>query len=463
MTFKPWHLVVFLAFSSLPALNSIDACLEHDTWWHLAIGKDIVNTGRVPECDPLSRMSKEEPTPWRAYSWLYEVVVYQIFETGSFTGILFFRTALIAFSTVTVLAFLMHRGGVTPSALFAGALSMAVLMMLAKERPWHFTIAFTTLTLWITQELRDGLPLRRAWWLLPMFALWANLHIQFVLGWGILGLACLFPKNASRAGLLLLAMGCFAATAVNPYHVHLLEVIWEYATQAAPLKYVQELSPPDYFEVSTIATLLLLAGGTLLVVTRRPIDAFELGLLVVAAVLAARMRRDVWFAAIVAIAMFRSTPPLSRKSIAMVTAGIVTLIFGMRFVEIERYGHDFDYAAAQQSRFPVNAVTAIRQSQLPGPIFNEFDWGGYIAWNLPSHPVSIDGRTNLYGCDRMNQSFATWSTEKGWENDPDILAANIIMAPKDRVLTISLKAGSEWRILFEDDLCVVFVRRQLID
>ena len=457
---KLWHTVVILAFAALPTANSIDVCLEHDTWWHLAVGQRVVETKSVPEVDPFSRMSQEKPTPWRAYSWLYEVLVYDIFQHFGFVGILLLRTVLVFFSTSVVLAYLVRRGGLTPLSLLAGVLTMSVLMMLAKERPWHFTIAFTTLTLWATQAMRDGLPVRRAIWLLPVFALWANLHIQFVLGWGVLGLACLFPKNANRAGLIALTAGCVAAAALNPYHVHLLEVIWDYATQAAPLRLVQELSPPGWRETSTIATTLMLLGGACLAAKRRPLDFFELGLLVVAAILAARMRRDIWFAAIVAISTLHTAKAPSRKTILSVVAFVAILMFGVRVTELSLYGRYFDYAADQQKRFPMQAVSAIRDSHLPGPILNEFDWGGYLIWNLPTYPVSVDGRTNLYGSERMNQSFLTWSTEDGWKSDPDFLAANIVLAPKDRVLTSTSANGRRnGRVLFEDELSVVFVRR----
>jgi hypothetical protein len=458
---KLWHAVVILAFAALPTLNGIDVCLEHDTWWHLAVGQQVVETQSVPEVDPFSRMSQEQPTPWRAYSWLYEVIVYEVFQHFGFVGILLLRTVLVFFSTSVVLAYLVRRGGLSPLALFAGVLTMSVLMMLAKERPWHFTIAFTTLTLWTVQNLRDGLPVRRALWLLPVFALWANLHIQFVLGWGILGLACLFPKKADRAGMIALTAGCMLATTLNPYHVHLLEVIWDYATQAAPLRLVQELSPPGWQETSTISTALMLLGGACLAVRRRPVDPFELGLLIVAAILAARMRRDIWFAAIVAISTLRTAKPPSRKTILSAVAFVALLMFGVRITELTYYGRHYPYAAMQQNRFPMRAVQVIRRSHLPGPILNEFDWGGYLIWNLPSHPVSVDGRTNLYGSERMNQSFLTWSTEDGWKSDPDFLAANIVLAPQERLLTNVLRERpEEWSILFEDELCVVFSRKR---
>ena len=45
--------------------------------------------------------------------------------------------------------------------------------------PWLFTILFSTLLLDVLLDLRDGQPIRRHRLLPLMFALWANLHVQF--------------------------------------------------------------------------------------------------------------------------------------------------------------------------------------------------------------------------------------------------------------------------------------------
>ena len=77
-------------------------------------------------------------------------------------------------------------GRITP--LVVLALVTATLVPIMLERPWHYTVVLTTLTLHATIELRGGASVVRFWWLVPAYALWANLHIQFVLGFGVLGL-----------------------------------------------------------------------------------------------------------------------------------------------------------------------------------------------------------------------------------------------------------------------------------
>ena len=104
------------------------------------------------------------------------------------------------------------------------------------------TILGVILTLHAIERVRAGASVRRVLWLVPVFILWANIHVQVVLGLGLLGLAALFQAIPARrpGSLAWLTLACTIATLCNPYHVRLWEVVVEYATQTAALKEVRE-------------------------------------------------------------------------------------------------------------------------------------------------------------------------------------------------------------------------------
>ena len=110
--------------------------------------------------------------------------------------------------------------------------------------------------------------------------------------------------------------------------------------------------------------------------------------------------------------------------------------------------------------YPAGAVEYLREHRPPGPIFNHFNWGGYLIWTLPEYPVGMDGRTNLYGEERLRRAFETWRGADGWDQDPDLLLAGVVVAPKklNTQLTGLLRAAEDrWRIVYEDEVAVVFV------
>ena len=448
-----------LAVAGLPAANSLSPGVEHDTWWHLRVGRFVAETGAVPRTDPFSRMGRDHPVPWRAYSWLYEYALFRVYQAAGLPGIVWARTALAAGSAAAVFWLWFRRAGVTPAAVVYAAPVAVTLMPLATERPWHFSIAFTAVTAGVVAAVRDGAPVRRAVWLPLLYTAWANLHIQFVLGWLVLGAACLFPGRASRAALVGLTAACVAATLVNPYHAGLFRVIWEYATQAAPGKLVQELAPPEPFSAWSLAGLVLLGQGAVTVARRRPPDWFEVVLLAAAAAVALKMSRDIWFVAVAAAVVRRPdgpAGPLWPVPVLVAAAFVVA-----RLLDSAGLTRSTGYDAAQVAKYPVRAVEFVRRESPPGPLFNNFDWGGYLIWAAPEYPVSIDGRTNLYGSERLVRSFETWGTEAGWEKDPDFLTANLVVAQPDRVLTGVLRGQPDrWRVAYEDGVAVVFTRKR---
>jgi hypothetical protein len=458
---RPLHVFAVVVVAILPAANTLSPKVEHDTWWHLRVGKYVEETGCVPQTDPFSRMSQEHPTPWRAYSWLYEWALYRAYAAGGLTAIMWVRTLLAAGSAAIVLAFWFRRAGFGPVGLILAAPVAVAVMPMATERPWHVTIAFTAITAWAVTAFREGTPVTRFFWLPLVFALWANVHIQFVLGWGVLGLACLFPGKASRWAVVALTAGCFVATFFNPYHVGLLHVIWEYASQGAPLKLVQELSAPQPFSPWTLATLAVFAWAGTILVYRRPIDWFDVLFLLSAGLIAARMYRDMWFIPVAAAAVLRpGDAPVARRWVVPVVV-VATFLAARLYDTVVRHP---DLEAAQAEKFPVRAVEEMKPDRIPGPIYNDFDWGGYLIWAAPEYPVSIDGRTNLFGNERMLRSFTTWSTEDGWKADPDFRTANVVLAQKHRVLTgVLFEQSDRWRVAYEDELGYVFVRKSPSD
>jgi len=107
--------------------------------------------------------------------------------------------------------------------------------------------------------------------------------------------------------------------------------------------------------------------------------------------------------------------------------------------------------------YPVNALNFVRQNSFPGPLYNHLDWGGFLIWYLPQYPVSIDGRNDLYG-DEMD--LRTFNSAQGetYTADPYLNEAGLVVLPKKLPLTILLTIDSRFRVVYEDQLTVVFAR-----
>lgn len=468
--------VVFL-LALFPAGNALQPRLDEDTWWHLAVGRYVVEHRDVPTEDPFSRIGQDQHIPWVAYSWLHEIALYGSHQVSGFPGVIAFRHLLDSLTFLTVAWFVLRRSGGSLFSLAALALVTLTLVPMMLERPWHYTIILTILTLHATLEWRSGVPAWKFWWLVPAFALWANLHIQFVLGFGVMGLGlCVaiverylwVPKTPSTLPnaqkplpWMALLAACFLATLLNPYHVRLYVVVWEYATQTGALRVVSELAPPDFRFWWNWALLALLLWASYETVRLR-FPLFETALLIVAAVLSLRMQRDIWFGAIVAaavIARCRRVEDPQPFPLRGLIAVVVCAIGLTRCVWHFGSGSDRGADRVNREQYPAGAVEYLREHRPPGPLFNHFNWGGYLIWSLPEYPVGMDGRTNLYGGERLQRAFDTWNGI-GWDTDPDLLDAGVLLMPVEMeplLLQELRQARDRWRVVYEDKVAVVFV------
>jgi hypothetical protein len=110
--------------------------------------------------------------------------------------------------------------------------------------------------------------------------------------------------------------------------------------------------------------------------------------------------------------------------------------------------------------FPVAAVKVARAGNYPGPLYNTFDWGGFLIWRLPEHPVSMDGRSNIHGDRRVWRSYRTSVGQTGWDADEELRSARLVILPAGLALTELLSRESDYDLVYKDRVAAVFTRRQ---
>ena len=118
---------------------------------------------------------------------------------------------------------------------------------------------------------------------------------------------------------------------------------------------------------------------------------------------------------------------------------------------------DLQDSIAQQ--YPVSAVHVVKIHNYQGPLFNHYNWGGFLIWQLPMIPVSMDGRANLHGVDAVQRSSNTWAGKHDWFDDKTLEASQLVIAGRDSPLTSLLKMDVRFENVYEDNLSDIFIRR----
>ncbi len=465
--------VLLYLIPSVQAMSPVD---DPDMWWRFRTGQWIVENHSAPIVDNFSTFAMGKP--WIEYSWLFDLLVYAAYALFNLPGVVYFVVGMALLITFVGHQLMRRSGLPLPAEVALVAAAVGAIKPLMTPRPWLFTIVLFSIELLIIDRVRhSGKP--QLLWVLPLvFALWANLHIQFVYGLGVLGLlfaeavlVLAFQRSGitiqapalSPGRLMLALLACVVATFLTPYHYLLYKQILEYVGQTGVFLNISELHPMFFRSPDSWLVLMLTIATAFILGWRRKWLPFPMLLFLTGAVLAFRARRDAWFLVLTAIWVIgdgaRALWParsfaFSKAQIAVSAVAVAATLF---LVSIARQISVANLQEFVEQKFPVRAVNFVNANQLPGPLFNDYDWGGFLLWGLARLPVAIDGRLNLFGEDQLERSLNTWDGRPGWNSDPDLAGAKLVIANKQRMLVSLLRSNPRFKIVYEDNIAVVFV------
>lgn len=453
--------------------------LDLDVWWHLSVGDWIVQQRAFPHTGILSRTAAARP--WMAYSWGYEVMLSRAYAWFGFLGMAVFGTALTIAVAIGLFWMLHQLSGRFWVAWILSIVVYSAFLFNIMPRPVFFTMLLYTITLTLILKAQRTGRVQLLYWLPLVFLVWANFHIQFIYGLFALGLFAginlierlgisvrkypdVLLAPSLPLGPLFAVLGCcFVATCLGPYSFHLYEVVFGYSKSKVAYKMITELQALSFLGISHFLELLLAAGAYVALGWQKKVDPFKLALLVVASIFAFRATRDAWFICITAAAFIADSPapPGQRdRAINLPEFAGVTVVVALfllliaRNTEFNERGLDLTIS----SQFPVDAVNFLRKHPVGGPLFNSFDWGGFLIFYMPQYPVAIDGRGDLYGDDFFAQFYATEGADPAYDADPHLNEAGVVILKNSVPLAQLLPTDHRFRVIYKDDVATVLAR-----
>ena len=109
---------------------------------------------------------------------------------------------------------------------------------------------------------------------------------------------------------------------------------------------------------------------------------------------------------------------------------------------------------------PVKAVDYLQQNKITGNTLTDPNiWGGYLIWKMPSNPVYIDGRIDMYGDQFVKEYLNITLGYVDWREPFNRYRVQVaIVAPKS-VLSTQLRQAADWQQVYQDEIAAVFTRR----
>jgi hypothetical protein len=180
------------------------------------------------------------------------------------------------------------------------------------------------------------------------------------------------------------------------------------------------------------------------------------------------MTRDSWVGCLPALAIIADRERVApqgdeRKPLAVFVFAASTLVATTVLFALIAWDSNTNNASLERvvtARFPANACAFIRDHSLPGPIYNDMNWGGFLIWALPEQPVAIDNRTDLYGDQLLSRFYLVQQGFSDWRADPDLNAARVVLLSRRTPLAQRLARDEHFQLAYEDALAVVFTRNE---
>lgn len=381
--------------------------VQSDTWWQLRTGQVILSTGTIPTVDIFS--STVRGAYWPNHEWLSLVLFYGLYRLGGLPA-LFLGCAILVTLTWAGLAFLAEGPGrVRAAALLLGMAGQSVIWSV---RPHIFSFALLVVLLLMLSR-------PRLHWLYPgLFFVWANLHAGVAFGGVALVVATLAAvvedvrtntpgthwrtSQGLRWSLITLLSGL--ATLLNPLGIGL----WRYVLESfgdTTRTYLSEWQPPNLGWAASYPFFVLVIVTVIAVITswrswRGQRDWTLLGLALLFGWLGFRSMRHTAFFMIVAVPLL--TRPFRSWPVRAVRGHLQALIHGVLLAAVAVGGAVFvltNWASTPAAPLSPGLVEAVRRC--PGTLYNTYDIGGPLIWQVPERPVFVDNRQDPYPADLL--------------------------------------------------------------
>jgi hypothetical protein len=435
--------------------------------WQITIGQWIVDHGMVPHTDVYSFTMRGQP--WISTQWLAQVAYAVVYAIAGWTGPVVLASLCIAATFALFTRFLAKRLSESTTLVFvAAALALTVPHLLARPH----VLALPVMMAWVGGLVQAAD--RRAapsFWLLPLMALWANLHGGFVLGLALLAPiatdAVLNAEAPQRKSLILrwaaFAAAALAASCVTPYGWGSLLAARKILALGEALPLIMEWRPADFSSVGPLEVCLLLGFGLALY---RGISLPPLRIVLLLGMLhmgLSQVRSLETFALLVPL--FLASPLAKQIGGAEEHAKPAGAPRGALFASLAIVLLAGTVAYASAVRFdphtrgsPVTAVVELKKLNF-SRVFNDYDFGGYLIANGVA--PFIDGRTELYG----EKFFVDHNAASGLMKPENLFRLldqyNIeatLMRTQSAATTL-LDHMDGWQKVYADDIATIHVRK----
>lgn len=469
-----------LGYALLAGLRTVS---DFDLGWQLATGRYLVEHHQIPRVELFSYTA-------RGNEWIYPpfsgAIFFLLYRLGGYAAL----SWLGAIACTATAGFLCSAGNRATAVL--AFIAVPAIAFRTIPRAELFTTVLFAAVLAIVWRNHAGKPVRL--WLLPLiFFVWANLHLGFVSGLGILCAGVLFELCdlsfvARRAAafermkrLALWLAISIAATLANPWGWRIYQAIYrQNRVMRVHSAFITEWSAVQFNSLAwkqaldarnpASADWWLLAAGVAAILIALWKKKFGPAIVLAVGIYLSieHIRLQALFAILVVViggelfseffqslgskgqsrsneetAVRRNVPPRhTAPAVAFLSITVLALLAVIRFADLisNRYYLDSEqlslFGTGPSWWYPERAASFLEREHLPRNLFHDYGQGGYLAWRVgPEYPDFVDGRYIPFGKELFTEQTKLMSAlpdSSEWQAASEKWQINTVIFPVAR-------------------------------
>ena len=451
---------------------------ENDIWYHLVIGQEVIRTFRIPAAEFFVYPLLGQPVSF--HEWGFGVLFYLAHQAGGYWGMSAVNALIIAATLFFLYLAVRRSRQLEPLPLLLLCLLLGFIYHRLVYRPEMMLFLFLAVEIWLLERFAESSERR---WLLPLpllTMLLSNFHPSSIFLLAVLGfysLQALIPKDGvqqrGRRALLFTGVmaASFLAAGINPYGFAQVFVPFRFAASNDLLGKIAEFIPTFqttykyYFLAICVISLLLLPFQS----KRRLADWL---IFLSFGWLGYRYARNVvLFALVMYVPVVRILYELSDRYLPLqkrATRNVMVSLTVAALIAVSAlpfYRGSWG-AGAVPDVLPEHSARMLKNLKPAGQLFNFYDFGGYLAWELSGlYGVAIDGRH--YSWDKSMalheeaiQGAPRWQ-EMLREHNVGSIVVPAVFPYSGRIVPLLARVYSEpeWLLVSQEPSAMLFVRR----
>ncbi len=484
-----WLGLAILAAALACALQPLEPI---DYWWSVRLGALIRELGAIPAEDVLLYTPVRGPIV--DGQWLARVVLSALHDVGGVELSLALRTVVAVAAALLLVRACRDAGDGPRLACLVAGLSVVLFVPGLAVRPQMLAV-LPFLVAW-RAALHPPRSILGTVAVAGVVAFWANVHGSFILVYPLLAVG-LFEALVERVRTgqtdrlrraAILTAICSSAPLLNPYGVGLASyvgdaILFNGGGTSVGVLGVEWGAPAirtaygALFYGSVVLAILLLGAG------RRPRLGEGLLLLGFGLLAVSSIRHILWWSLILAPFLARGLAELASRPVwpavprpgplpagSALTNVVCLVLFGALVLASlpwwrERLPLPPARTALLSADTPVAVAEYLAANPVEGRLFNATDWSAYFSWRLaPDTRVFVDNRFELHPAEVWREYTAISTGHVTWERllDAHGVTRLALSHATQAGLVAAVRESPRWRLAYEDDQALVFVRTQPI-